>query len=163
MGSDRYVPWFCCWFFYFQKHRGRLLNLNSLKFSRYHRDIALYVGDGENSAFIQDKDHTGCYSKYRYHEKRQDFSVGWIIKIQVQVDNYAVVKIGYEGDTQTVRVSIDEKNTGEFHTCFTDTLNLSPDWWHNIHIGISSTTGQLADNHDILSVETYLDVSDQIR
>ncbi len=78
----------------------------------------------------------------------------------MQVDNYAVVKIGYEGDTQTVRVSIDEKNTGEFHTCFTDTLNLSPDWWHNIHIGISSTTGQLADNHDILSVETYLDVSD---
>lgn len=53
-----------------------LLSLNSLKFSRYHRDIALYVGDGENSAFIQDKDHTGCYSKYRYHEKRQDFSVG---------------------------------------------------------------------------------------
>ena len=70
------------------------------------------------------------------------------------------MKIGYEGDTQTVRVSIDEKNTGDFHTCFTDSLNLNPDWWRNIHIGISSTTGQLADNHDILSVETYLDVWD---
>ena len=58
VGSDRYVPWFCCWFFYFQKHRGRLLSLNSLKISRYHRDIDLYVGDGENSAFIQDKDNT---------------------------------------------------------------------------------------------------------
>lgn len=69
------------------------------------------------------------------------------------------MRIGYEGDTRTVRVTIDEKNTGEFHTCFTDTLNLDPDWWHNIHIGISSTTGQLADNHDILSVETYLGVS----
>ena len=45
------------------------------QFSRYHRDIALYVGDGENGAFIQDQDRTGCYARYRFHEKRQDFSV----------------------------------------------------------------------------------------
>ena len=46
-----------------------------LQFSRYHRDISIYVGDGENGAFIQDRDRTGCYARYRFHEKRQDFSV----------------------------------------------------------------------------------------
>lgn len=75
VGSERCIPWLCNWLFDFQEHGGRSFDLSSFKFSRYHRDIALYVGDGENPTFIQDKDHTGCYSKYRYHEKRQDFSV----------------------------------------------------------------------------------------
>ena len=71
-----------------------------------------------------------------------------------QVDNYAVVKIGYSATTGMVRVAIDEKNTGDFRTCFTEVTHFEPNWWREATIGISATTGQLADNHDILSVET---------
>lgn len=65
-----------------------------------------------------------------------------------------MVKIGYSASTGKVTVSIDEKNTGNFHTCFTEVTNFNADWWKTAYIGISATTGQLADNHDILSVET---------
>lgn len=64
------------------------------------------------------------------------------------------MKIGYSASTGKVTVSIDEKNTGNFHTCFSEVTNFNADWWKTAYIGISATTGQLADNHDILSVET---------
>lgn len=64
------------------------------------------------------------------------------------------MKIGYSASTGKVIVSIDEKNTGNFHTCFSEVTNFNADWWKTAYIGISATTGQLADNHDILSVET---------
>ena len=70
------------------------------------------------------------------------------------MDNYAVVKIGYSSKTGLVRVAIDERNTGNFHICVSEHVDLKPDWWKTAHIGISASTGQLADNHDILSVET---------
>ena len=53
-----------------------------------------------------------------------------------------------------VRVAIDERNTGDFKTCFTEVTHFEPGWWKEATIGISATTGQLADNHDILAVET---------
>ena len=65
-----------------------------------------------------------------------------------------MVKIGYSESTGLVRVAIDEKNTGKFTTCFTEATHFEPGWWREATIGISATTGQLADNHDILSVET---------
>ena len=77
-----------------------------------------------------------------------------------QVDNYAVVKIGYSAMTGKITVSIDEKNTGNFHTCFTEQTSFKADWWKTAHLGISASTGQRADNHDILSVETVVGESD---
>ena len=76
------------------------------------------------------------------------------------MDNYAVVKIGYSASTGMVKVSVDEKNTGAFHTCFTEKVDLKPNWWRTAYLGISASTGQLADNHDILSVETIVGESD---
>ena len=115
----------------------------------------MYLSTDQNEgAYTQDKDHTGCYSRYRFHEKRQDFSVLSSPYPHRQVDTYAVVKIGYSQKDSMIRVSLDEKNTGNFHTCFVEHAEFAPEWWRSAHLGISSSTGQLADNHDILSVET---------
>ena len=76
------------------------------------------------------------------------------------MDNYAVVKIGYSANTGKITVSIDEKNNGNFHTCFTEQTSFKADWWKKAYLGISASTGQLADNHDILSVETIVGESD---
>ena len=64
------------------------------------------------------------------------------------------MKIGYSHKDGMIRVSIDEKNSGKFHTCFVENTHFTQDWWKTAHIGIAASTGQLADNHDILSVET---------
>ena len=53
-----------------------------------------------------------------------------------------------------IRVSLDENNTGKFHTCFVEQTAFASDWWRTAYVGISASTGQLADNHDILSIET---------
>ena len=39
-------------------------------------------------------------------------------------------------------------------------MDLSPNWWRNARISVSAATGQLADNHDILAVETTQGVGD---
>ena len=71
-----------------------------------------------------------------------------------------MVKIGYSASTGFVRVAIDEKNTGNFHICLNERVDLSPNWWRNARISVSAATGQLADNHDILAVETTQGVGD---
>ena len=57
-------------------------------------------------------------------------------------------------------MAIDEKNTGNFHICLNERVDLSPNWWRNARISVSAATGQLADNHDILAVETTQGVGD---
>ena len=71
-----------------------------------------------------------------------------------------MVKIGYSQKDSMIRVSLDEKNTGNFHTCFVEHAEFAPEWWRSAHLGISASTGQLADNHDILAVETTQGVGD---
>ena len=70
------------------------------------------------------------------------------------------MKIGYSSKTGLVRVAIDERNTANFHICVSEHVDLKPDWWKTAHIGIAASTGQLADNHDILSVETITGIGD---
>ena len=49
----------------------------------------------------------------------------------------------------------DAKNSGQFVDCVSDyTVPIHGAWWDGLHLGITASTGQLADNHDILAVET---------
>lgn len=34
------------------------------------------------------------------------------------------------------------------------------DWWKSVHIGVSASTGDLADNHDVIEIQTYKDISE---
>jgi mannose-binding lectin 2 len=50
-------------------------------------------------------------------------------------------------------VSLDSKNSGEYTSCVKDVeLELPAGWNANAYIGLTATTGQLADNHDVLSL-----------
>lgn len=60
--------------------------------------------------------------------------------------------------SHSLQVFVDAANTGEWDAC----VNLEdiklPDYWANrAYIGMTATTGALADNHDILSIKTYSD------
>ena len=106
-----------------------------------HKDVALIINNGEAMDGVTQPDTPGCDGDFRFWEGRDDFSVS---------DSKSTVKLTYINGR--VSVALDAKNTGEFVTCIQDVpLNLPADWNTNAYFGVTSTTGQLADNHDLLS------------
>jgi mannose-binding lectin 2 len=55
----------------------------------------------------------------------------------------------------SIQVYIDPKDRDEWTPCTNVSINLLDGWLHRAHIGITASTGQLADNHDILYLKTY--------
>lgn len=59
-----------------------------------------------------------------------------------------------------LEVWIDAKNSNEWESCVTiPRLNLPAGWLSKSYIGVTATTGQLADNHDIIYLKTSSDAN----
>eukprot|EP00938_MAST-03A_sp_MAST-3A-sp1_P006263 g6263.t1 len=112
-----------------------------------HKDIMLVVGDGEKPMEMHNVLPTGCKSKYRYWEKRDDFNIG----------RHSIAVIDYKGSEKLLRVRIDARANGNMNDCFefkfTNEGAAKLADMSKMHIAMSSSTGQLADNHDVLSVQ----------
>jgi hypothetical protein len=53
---------------------------------------------------------------------------------------------------------MDLTGSGEYIDCaIVDNPSLPKDWLKKAHIGITATTGALADNHDIISLQSFSD------
>jgi mannose-binding lectin 2 len=105
-----------------------------------HKDVSLAVSDGETPVDVS-SDRPGCDSDFRFHEGRADFNV----------ESYSAVKLVYRQGSLTVQM--DPKSSGTWTDCFhVDTLGLRDGWDNQMYISLSSSTGQLADNHDIIAV-----------
>lgn len=113
----------------------------------YHRDISILVNDGEKTTEMMMDKVQGCDANIRYHEARADFSV---------VDSASRVKIQVDNGVDLV-LTVDSQNEGQFEECARVTLPFDSDWLMKAHIGITASTGQLADNHDVISLSTYTD------
>lgn len=107
-----------------------------------HKDVSLMINNGEEGTDGGSNENSpGCDGDFRYWEKRDDFSV----------NSKSAAKISFNNGLLTV--ALDTKNTGEFVTCIQDVpLNLPAGWHKTAYLGVTATTGQLADNHDLLSV-----------
>ena len=75
------------------------------------------------------------------------------------MENAARIQISYDGDLQRVVVRSDHNNRGYYDECFSAKVNLPAEWWRNAYIGVSASTGDLADNHDVLEISTVVGVS----
>lgn len=113
-----------------------------------HRDVTILINDGKKTFEVMTKDVKGCNTNIRYHAERADFSVTDASRAKIIINGTNLI------------VAIDGKNTGSFTEC----VNLNDldvpggsDWLKSAYIGISATTGQLADNHDIISLSVYSD------
>eukprot|EP01034_Spumella_vulgaris_P031490 gene31490-38894_t len=92
------------------------------------------------------KDVQGCNTNFRYHNDRADFSVTDASRAKVTIS-----------DT-SLEVLIDAHNTGEWEKCVEiANTGLPSGWAQNAYLGLTATTGQLADNHDVISLKTYTD------
>jgi mannose-binding lectin 2 len=92
----------------------------------------------------------GCNVNVRYHNERADFSAKDASRAQVTFTD------------DSLKVMIDARNTGDWIECADiphGELGLAPGWLADAYVGITASTGQLADNHDILSFETDADTS----
>lgn len=111
-----------------------------------HRDVTVVVNDGEKTWEMMTEDVQGCEALLRYHNDRDDFSVTDASRAKLVVDN------------RDVSVFIDASNSGEWTECVSlRNIDLPDSWARKAHIGLTASTGQLADNHDILSLSTFSD------
>lgn len=115
-----------------------------------HKDISLVVNDGQQSKAsphggINDPQASGCDADFRYFEGRDDFNAA---------QARSAARIHYDSRLKAVTVEVDAKNTGEWVKCIEQVPVALPDGWHkSAHIGLTGTTGQLADNHDVVSLQ----------
>ena len=118
-----------------------------------HKDIMLVNSDGDTPMQMHDPLPTGCRANYRLWEGRDDFNV----------KKHSIAVIDFKYDERKIKVRIDEKADGRLRDCFeftfTDDGAARLADMSKMHIALSSSTGQLADNHDVLSVKlrTYGD------
>lgn len=133
-----------------------------------HKDIAVVTNDGRGSATDKlEQELDGCSAKYRYHEGRDDFSVANISYAKVRPfgsEALALCSLAHGGrwlsqvtyKDGVLTVKVDEKGTGTWRTCTSVAdLGLPADSLSGAYLGLSASTGQLADNHDVLSVKMY--------
>ncbi|KAJ0411507.1 hypothetical protein ATCC90586_001102 [Pythium insidiosum] len=117
-----------------------------------HRDVMLVENNGTRT--LDDLNYLpklGCMAPgIRYHEKNAAFSPSL---------NMSRAKIQYKH--RYVTVSIDAKNTGEWVTCYAADVSIPEEWVEQSTIGITASTGGLADNHDVISLKVYDDVIDE--
>jgi len=114
-----------------------------------HRDVTVLINDGEKTYEMMTQDVKGCEASIRYHSERADFSVTDASRAKVMIT-----------ENNMFALYIDAANTGEWTTCVTLTeLPFKRDWAMKAYIGITASTGALADNHDVLSLQTFSDIS----
>ena len=113
-----------------------------------HRDVTVLVNDGTKTYEMMTEKVQGCNTNVRYHAERADFSVLDASRAKINVD-----------DTK-LEVWIDAKNSNEWESCVTiPRLNLPAGCLSKSYIGVTATTGQLADNHDIIYLKTSSDAT----
>lgn len=112
-----------------------------------HRDVLFVTNDGAHSVVAEhggttDPNPIGCAADFRYWEGRADFSV----------DNHTAVRVTFRENR--VWVDIDARGTNDWKPCVTEAaVAAPPDWFRGgAYLGFTASTGQLADNHDLLSV-----------
>ena len=114
-----------------------------------HRDVSVLINDGQKTYETMKHVVTGCNTTPtpRYHNERADF----------QVTDASRILIAVEGTL--LKIQIDARNTGEWQECVDMNISeLASDWLVNSYMGITASTGQLGDNHDIISVSSDTDV-----
>lgn len=117
-----------------------------------HRDVTVLINDGEKTFEMMTDDIQGCNAAFRYHADRADFSVSSSTKVKVTIaDEQLVVRIDPRGDDDWLDcVSLDMTRPG---------YRLPKDWLVRAHVGITASTGQLADNHDVISLNSFSDAA----
>ena len=117
-----------------------------------HKDVSLLMSDGTQSVLKNPQHHImGCDADFRYHEGRDDFSPS---------EHFAALKVVFAHGG--ISVYLDSKGQGEFKTCISGQQmpDMPNDWWTTAHHGVTAATGQMTDNHDVMSLQVWKGIVD---
>jgi mannose-binding lectin 2 len=78
------------------------------------------------------------------------------------VSSHSKAKVTIAGDNMVIK--LDPKGDDEWMECVSidmtqDAFRLPKDWLVRAHVGITASTGQLADNHDVISLASFSDAA----
>lgn len=113
-----------------------------------HKDIAVVVNDKTLNWDTMMQSMTGCDAAMRYfYNSETQFKLSHLSRAKISLSS------------SSIKIEIDLKNTGVWKSCVdlpSLALNLTEEnWLSKAHIGFSASTGQLADNHDIMSIHSF--------
>ncbi|RHY31336.1 hypothetical protein DYB32_003595 [Aphanomyces invadans] len=119
-----------------------------------HKDVTFVVNDGTKS--LDDINYSpdgkkGCDAKnMRYHAKSATFSAS---------GSMSRVKLSFSNNY--VNVHIDPTNSGFWSPCYEDTIQMPSTWLSQATLGVTASTGSLADTHDLIALEFYDTMHDE--
>lgn len=111
-----------------------------------HKDVTFFENDGTKTLDqLNEMDKLGCMAPgIRYHEKNANFNPS---------TSLSRAKVTYK-DKQ-ITIQIDPNGSGRWEPCYTQKVAIADDWIANAVIGITASTGGLADNHDVIGLSVY--------
>ncbi|CAH0489355.1 unnamed protein product [Peronospora farinosa] len=120
-----------------------------------HKDVTFFENDGTKTLDqLHDMEKVGCMAPgIRYHEKNAAFSPSL---------NMSRARITYTQADQQFSILIDADASGNWVKCYNQRLTIGDDWIHDAYVGITASTGSLADNHDVIAFTAYDDVVDSL-
>jgi hypothetical protein len=129
-----------------RRRRPRALSFVNTDPGHTHKDIKIVTSDGASPKSV-DASPVGCDSDFRFWEGRDDFSVSKMSALRVR---YA---------RGTVSAYIDAQNNGNWKECFSNVVVPGMESWYKdgAWLGLTATTGDLADNHDVSSMITVVE------
>lgn len=121
----------------------------------YHKDITVVINQGNSEQEELLAASIGCNGDVRYHEDRGDFSVSSASRVKFVVEES-------EDDSSRLALSVylDASNSGNYKECVAATMlpeTFDAHWLSRSYLGITASTGQLADNHDVLALSVFSD------
>jgi len=140
----------------------------------YHRDVAVIVNDGSRNTETMLDAVEGCNAgTLRFHEERGDFNAAEMShKIKVVVteggkrlklyledrDADEAAAAAYEASLKLGNETVATATPAPvWSECLDMAVDLPAQWLKSAHLGLSASTGQLADNHDVISLVSFSD------
>lgn len=119
-----------------------------------HRDVTVLMNNGRKGLEeLQEQSKQGCdMAEIRYHDKHPLFSAALnVTRAKIQVKN------------NFLTVSMDPRNAGQWTSCYESQLDASlyKNWLLDATLGVTASTGGLADNHDVIELSVYDQVDDE--
>ena len=113
-----------------------------------HKDVTFFENDGTKTLDqLYDMQKVGCMAPgIRYHEKNAAFSPSL---------NMSRARITYTPIDQQFSIMIDADASGNWFNCYNQRLTIGDDWIQDAYVGITASTGGLADNHDVIAFTVY--------
>ncbi|RLN92171.1 hypothetical protein BBJ28_00013314 [Nothophytophthora sp. Chile5] len=120
-----------------------------------HKDVTFFENDGSKTLDeLNEMDKVGCMAPgIRYYEKNAAFSPSL---------NMSRAKITYTQADKLLTILVDADASGNWVKCYSQQLTIGDDWMNEAYVGISASTGGLADNHDVIALNVYDDVIDSL-